>query len=499
MIKNKHFLIFSFLLISICHFPLQAMTLQYDEQTYEYTLPPITLFMEQNTLETPTMPPIQLGNVTLVPLKEILESLNATYEWKNFEKKIYIYYEDTLMVIEIDKLDVWVNGETIKLQTPAKIINNKVMVPLRFLSEQMGCTVEWIGGDKREIHITKAKPSKPSMPTTPLEPSLPSEPTLPNVPSLPSEPTSPNLPSENVPDYNLPTIEFKNIEYKALEYPLIKLSKKDGLKLNQLTFVDAYRERQLIIDLGGDYEFIFEDGQATIQDSYIKSIQTLTNQTTQIIITETKVQAYNIHEDKDYIYIELIPPYEKYDRILFLDPGHGGSHPGSGANGVVEKDLNLKQALALKSLLEQDGGIKVYMSREDDSNHFSTVRDELLYRTQLANEIGAHLFVSMHNNSGPSQVSGTETFYYADDSLSKQIATLTQQNIINTCNTTDRKAKPTKDLFVLLNTTMPGILIETGFVSNETEALLLQSDTFNEHLAFAVSTSILESFNLLMP
>ena len=486
MIKNKHFLIFSFLLVSICHLPLQAMTLQYDQQTYEYTLPPITLYMEQDILETPTMPPVQLGNVTLVPLKEILESLNATYEWKNFEKKIYIYYEDTLMVIEIDNLDVWVNGETIKLQTPAKIINNKVMVPLRFLSEQMDCEVQWIGGDTREIHITK------------IQSSLPTISDLPNEPSLPNQPISPNVPSETLPDYNLPIIEFENIEYETLEYPLIKLSKKGVLELNQLTFIDAYRERQLIIDLNGQYEFLFEDGQMLIEDNYIKNIQVSTTQTTQIIINETKVHSYNLHEDDSYIYIQLISPSEKYDKILFLDPGHGGSHPGSVANGLVEKHINLRQALALKSLLEEDGQIKVYMSREDDSNHFSTVRDELLYRTQLANEIGANLFVSMHNNSSVPQVSGTETFYYGDDPLSKQIATLTQQNIINACNTIDRKAKPTKDLFVLLNTTMPGILIETGFLTNETEALLLQSDTFNDHLASAVFTSILEAFNLLV-
>ena len=492
MIKNKCLHIFSFVLLSLSCLPLQAMTLHYDQQTYEYTLPPITLFMNESILETPTMPPIQLGNVTLVPLKEILESLDATFEWKNFEKKIYIYYEDTLIVIEIDNVDVWINGETVKLQTPAKIINDKVMVPLRFLSEQMDCEVQWIGGDKREIYITKIQPSLPELPT------LPDEPTLPNEPSLPSESLSPSLPTEPLPENNLPNIEFENIEYEFSNYPLIKLSKMGLLELDHLTFTDAYRERQLIIDLNGQYEFLFEDGQTLIGDNYIKNIQVLTEETTQIIIKETMVQAYNLWEDNSYIYIQLVPPNEKYDKILFLDAGHGGSQPGTSANGFVEKNINLKQALAVSSLLEEDGQVKVYMSREDDTIHYTAVRDELLYRTQLANEIGAHLFVSMHNNSSSPQVSGTETFYYGDDSLSKQIATLTQQHIVTACNTTDRKAKPTRDLLVLNSTTMPAILIETGFLTNETEALRLQSDSFNDKLAFAVYTSILESFEYLV-
>lgn len=478
MIKNKSFFIFFIFIAISLHFPVQAMELECKEQTNLSTVSPIRLFVDEILLPTSTMPPIQLGDVTFVPLKEILECLNATYEWKNFEKRIYISYEDTLIVLEIDQLEVWINGETIPLQTPAQIIHNKIMVPLRFLSEQMGYTVSWIGGDLREIHLTKTQTSLPSLPDISLDP---------------YEPIAPNLPSQNSPDHS----SFITIEYEASLSPLIKLSKKGNLKLSQLTCIDAYRERQLIIDLGDTYSFLLDEDSLVIEDSYIKNIQILNHETTRLIINEAKVQAYDLYEDDEWIYIQLIPPSEKYDYIIFLDPGHGQNHPGSVAHGIIEKHLNLRQALALQSLLEADNTIKVYMSREDDLNHFSTVQEELLYRTQLANEIGADLFISMHNNSSAPEVSGTEIFYYNDDFISKQIATLTQHNIITMCGTKNRGAKPNNDLFVLLNTTMPSILIESGFITNEIEASLLQTDTFNEQLSLAIFLSLLEASNLL--
>ena len=462
-------MILAFLLLS--YLPLQAQPLTYAQPLDDYTESYITLYINNEKKETNDTPPIQLNNVTLVPLREICEALGASYEWKNEEKKIYIYHDDTLMVLEIDVQDVWVNGEIIPIQTSAKIINSKIMVPLRFISEQFNCEVQWLGGDERQIHINQL---------------LPIAPDLPGVPDLPE--------ADDL--LVISPAPFEHMNYSIYNYPTLTIDKNGLFTYSDLTITDAYRDRQIIIDLNNNYELFFANSTTQVQDDFLKAIEVITEDTTRIVLHENKIQTYNIWEDEYKIYIELLHPTEKYDKILFLDPGHGGVHPGSMANNIVEKDLNLKQALAVQDLLKDNPDIKVYMSREDDTIHYPTVQEELVYRAQLANEIGAHYFISMHNNSSTSNASGTETFYYHTDPTSFNMATTMQRNIINYCSTKDRKAKPTQDLLILNTTDMPAILIETGFISNENEALLLQSDSFNNWLALAVYESILEIFEI---
>lgn len=477
MIKNKYLLtIISFFLL-LASLPTHAQLLTYDGQTYDYTLPPITLYINDVQI-TPQMPPIQLDQVTFVPLSDICETLGAAFEWKNEEKKIYIYHNDTLIILEINAQEVWINGETFPLQTPAKIINNKIMVPLRFISNQLNCEVEWLGGDQRQIHIQQILPVIPDLPEI-------------HIPLEPLEPLEPS-PTDDLPLWISSSLEYiNNTNY---DHPILTIDKNGLFTYDDLTITDAYGDRQIIIDLNADYEALFEEGIQEIQDAFLKKIEMITEDTTQIILHENRIQTYNVWEDENKIYIELLLPTEKYSKILFLDPGHGGVHPGSIQNNIIEKELNLKQALAVQNLLEQNTDIKVYMSREGDTNHFASVRDELLYRTQLANEIGAHYFISIHNNSGPSTASGTETFYYHSDSTSKEMASIVQQHIIEHCSTKDRKTKPSNDLLVLLSTNMPAILIEGGFISNEAEALTLQSDWFNNQFSEAVYKSIVEIF-----
>ena len=95
-------------------------------------------------------------------------------------------------------------------------------------------------------------------------------------------------------------------------------------------------------------------------------------------------------------------------KLIVIDPGHGGSDPGTVACMAYEKDFNLDIAIRLKKLLE-DKDINVLMTREDDV-YVSTYA-----RPIMANEAGADLFISIHNNScGNPSVSGTETLCYPD-------------------------------------------------------------------------------------
>ncbi len=135
---------------------------------------------------------------------------------------------------------------------------------------------------------------------------------------------------------------------------------------------------------------------------------------------------------------------------VFIDPGHGGRDPGCVHNGLMEKEVNLKIALKLKSLLES-AGYRVIMRRTSDE--WKSL-DEI---ANMANNSGADLFLSIHNNASLSPASlGTETYWSANGvSGSSQFAASIQSSLVSEC----------------------------VFVSNPDEANLLKDDGFLNKIA----------------
>ncbi len=99
--------------------------------------------------------------------------------------------------------------------------------------------------------------------------------------------------------------------------------------------------------------------------------------------------------------------------LICVDPGHGGIDSGAvGATGTFEKDFNLSIALLLAQNLRA-AGLRVIMTREDDTLPGATVSEALYRRAEIANTARANLFVSVHNNAaGDPEAEGTETFYW---------------------------------------------------------------------------------------
>ena len=97
--------------------------------------------------------------------------------------------------------------------------------------------------------------------------------------------------------------------------------------------------------------------------------------------------------------------------VVMLDPGHDSTHTGAAAYGLKEQQLNLKIGLACRTELEKYDGITVYMTHDTIACPFegSTTKQDLIQRAEYAGEVGADLFVSLHNNSGDD--SGYEIYY----------------------------------------------------------------------------------------
>ncbi len=167
--------------------------------------------------------------------------------------------------------------------------------------------------------------------------------------------------------------------------------------------------------------------------------------------------------------------------LIVVDPGHGGDDPGASHGGVDEKEVNLEIALHLRDLLEA-AGANVLMTRETDT----TV--SLADRVALANNNDADRFISVHANAcGACGASGTETYYHDSlppESTAADLAGHVQDETLRLLGTTDRGVK-TANFYVLRETAMPAILVETAFLDHAGDHALLTDPAKQEDFARA--------------
>ncbi len=180
-------------------------------------------------------------------------------------------------------------------------------------------------------------------------------------------------------------------------------------------------------------------------------------------------------------------PKERGEVLIALDPGHGGEDEGCSREHVYEKEINLAIARAVESrLLEM--GYKVMFTRKTDD--MMTLEE----RVDKANEAGADLYVSIHQNAceeKSSNVSGIEVWYNEDrEDGSRRLAELVHNFSLLSAQAVDREVVGDTGLYVIRETEMPSCLIETGFLSNKEERELLVTEEYQEKLAAGIASGI---------
>lgn len=207
--------------------------------------------------------------------------------------------------------------------------------------------------------------------------------------------------------------------------------------------------------------------------------------------------------------------------VVVLDPGHDGTHGGSSANGFVEAQLNLKIAQYCKAELEEYYGVTVYMTRDSAScpNGGGDNKSCLQRRADIARDMGANLFVSLHNNySSASSASGAEIWYpnqnynpwtsqVGGSAASKILEQLTSLGLHNR-GTQIRNANEDKypdgsaaDYYAVIRHCkeygIPGIIVEHAFMSNSSDAAnFLSNDEGLKKLGVADATGIAQYYGL---
>lgn len=193
---------------------------------------------------------------------------------------------------------------------------------------------------------------------------------------------------------------------------------------------------------------------------------------------------------------------QKEGVVIVIDAGHGGDDPGKvGINGALEKDINLTIAGFVRSYLEQNG-VTVLLTRDSDaglckaeSSHKKV--EDLKNRLALIESSGALLAVSIHQNSYTSEaVHGPQVFYYETSENGQRAALLLQEQLVKGLDQEKaRQAKKNDSYYLLKKSTVPTVIVECGFLSNQREADLLITDAYQKKVAWNIAIGILQYCN----
>ena len=174
------------------------------------------------------------------------------------------------------------------------------------------------------------------------------------------------------------------------------------------------------------------------------------------------------------------------ERVIVIDPGHGGIDGGCVFDGVLEKDINMQIANDVAKNL-RNMGYRVKLVRAGDSYI------EKADRVEQANLENALLYVSIHQNSCEiSSVSGIETWYGENDLAdeSRRLAQFVQQETISATGAVCRELVSDDEMCVINKSNMPSCLIETGFLSNKAEREKLCTEEYREQVAEGIAKGI---------
>lgn len=192
------------------------------------------------------------------------------------------------------------------------------------------------------------------------------------------------------------------------------------------------------------------------------------------------------------------------NHTIILDAGHGSPDGGAvGVDGSIESNLNLNIVLKLQNLLECSN-CNVILTRSDENGIYKSdaisIREQkvsdMKNRVDIANNSNAELFLSIHQNKLPqSQYSGWQTFFKNNDQISKKVAESIQTSLnyfIKKENS--RTIKSISGIYLTEHVNIPLIIIECGFLSNQEENKLLQTDSYQDELAWSIYIGVMDYF-----
>lgn len=164
---------------------------------------------------------------------------------------------------------------------------------------------------------------------------------------------------------------------------------------------------------------------------------------------------------------------------IYIDQGHNPKNPNAGAegSGLREQDIVFRIGIELASLLRSNPNFEVRLSRPtEDTQIGSSNSESLRLRVNDANSWGADYFISLHTNASElSAASGIEAFAYSEPSAAFSLGEDILFWLNRTTGLKNRGMKVRSGLYVLRKTQMPAVLVELGFITNASDAALMNN------------------------
>lgn len=184
---------------------------------------------------------------------------------------------------------------------------------------------------------------------------------------------------------------------------------------------------------------------------------------------------------------------------IVIDPGHGGRYDGAiGQTGLKEKDVNLDVSLNLQHDLVELGA-EVRLTRTTDTEVLpgGSLRQDLQERCTIANAWPADLFLSVHSNSNTNpSINGTEVYHArVSSSRSRVLGRLVHQHMVDELGLKDNGVRKA-DFYVVKNTDMPAVLVETAYISQSEDEAKLADPAFRQRAAHSISLGVRDYFAL---
>ncbi|MFC7682099.1 N-acetylmuramoyl-L-alanine amidase [Paenibacillus sp. GCM10028914] len=441
---------------------------------------------------------VQVANVNnniLIPIRVVSENLGFKVDWEKSSQSVTVQNSITTVKMVVGSKTADIDGSQVSMNITPVLSGKTTLVPLRFVSSQMGMDVKW-NNQEKAVYLSSGSVSDPWFEGEEGSPSVEPDTESPVAPVDPVGPSVPGTPG------TLATVDAISFSDNRLMIATSGNVKPNVFKLNAPDRIVIDLPNTAFSEVFG-YEHTLNtqnSGELAVTDypdvSLIRyALFSDSPSTVRVVINLTSPVEYSVSSENDgLVFIDLnaqdseepTPPIgTEGKKVVVIDAGHGGSAPGAlSVTGKHEKALNLSIALKVEALLKKEKSIDVIMTRSDDSTL------SLSDRTKIANNLKSDIFVSIHGNSNTSSSpNGTETYYTRETST--QLANIIHKHLAKATGLKDRGVKY-GNLHVTRETKMPAVLLEIGFLSNSKDEAQLFNDDFQNRVAKGIVSGIKE-------
>lgn len=460
------------------------------------------LYLNGMELQSSVAPKV-VNQLTMVPLRVVSEGIGFQVDWTS--PTIQVGDGTNRIVLTIGSSTAVVNDREISLDSAPFAEANTTFVPLRFVSQNLGLSVNW-DQQAQSVHLYQNSDSNVGGTT---DGSGQTE----NGTATPGD--SVNTGADGSADTDMQVNAFlKAIDFDGLNSVYLPYEGTMGEMKTTL----LHNPERIVFDLPNtafDASFATgftnaasQSGEVTI-DTHVSlqkirfSLFSDKPATVRVVLDVTSATNYEVLREPNAIVIRVMDPIpgdvappptttpETGSGVykVVIDAGHGGKDPGApSVNGKHEKEFNLAIAKKVMALLNKETRIKGIMTRSNDTFI------ELDGRVKIANDAKADLFISIHaNRAASASVSGAETYYTRANS--KAFANIMHKHLVKGTGLKDRKVR-TANFRVIKYTTMPAVLLESGYLSNASDSSVLYNDAKQNQIAAEIVSGIKEYLKL---